>query len=88
MKLEKIGRARLKLRLPLYRHVLSDLKSPSLSEIFVAYAEASMQLDALRSSDHPDQSLIEEYERACREIENSIEPYLRMFRPALTMGGR
>lgn len=88
MSKEKIGRARLKLRLPAYRHVLSDLKSPSLSEIFVAYAEASMHLDALRAAEHPDPLMIEEYERVCRQIENSIEPYLRMFRPSRTSDAR
>lgn len=88
MNKEKIGRARLKLRLPDYRHVLTDLKSPSLSEIFVAYAEASMQLDALRASEHPDPLMIEEYERVCQQIENSIEPYLRMFRPPRTSDAR
>lgn len=84
MKLEKIGKARLKLRLPSYRHVLSELRSPALTEICIAYAEASMQLDRLRFCSCPDLLLIDEYERVCRELENSIEPYLRMFRPPLT----
>jgi hypothetical protein len=88
MKLEKIGKARLKLRLPSYRHVLSELKSPTLTETCIAYAEASMRLDALRNSGSPDLHLIERYERICGELENNIEPYLRMFRPPLTSNVR
>lgn len=83
-----IGKARLKLRLLSYRHVLSELRSPALTEICIAYAEASMQLDRLRFCSCPDLLLIDEYERVCRELENSIEPYLRMFRPPLTSNVR
>lgn len=78
MNLEKIGRARMMLRLPAYGQLLSELRSQSMIEIFIAYAEASLQLDALRSNDTPDWSLIEEYDRICLKIVSSIEPYLRM----------
>lgn len=80
MKLENVGKARLKLRLPSYRHVLSELKSPALTEICIAYAEASMQLDTLRFCRCPDLLLIGKYERICRD--------LRMFRPPLTSNVR
>ncbi|CAN7765021.1 hypothetical protein GFB56_18525 [Ensifer sp. T173] len=78
MNLEKIGRARMMLRLPAYGRLLSELRSRSMIEIFIAYAEASIQLDVLRSTDTPDGVLIEEYDQICLKIENSIEPYLRM----------
>lgn len=79
MELENIGRTRLKLRLPGYRHVLSEMKSASMMEIFRAYAEAATQVDTLRCSEDPDRLLIEEYEKICLEIESSIEPYLTLF---------
>ncbi len=87
MNLEKIGRTRMALRLPAYRQLLAGVRSTSLSEIFVAYAEAAIHLDTLRRSDCPELGQIVEYEQLCREMELSIEPYLRMFPPHVASKG-
>lgn len=78
MDLEKIGRSRLKIRLPERRQQLSEVRSPALRELCRAYAKAAMFRDLLRRSPGADRTLLDEYEVTCDEIEQDVDRLLRI----------
>ncbi|MGV4791785.1 hypothetical protein [Rhizobium sp. F40D2] len=72
---KEAGRRKLMLRLPELRHALADRYSEALGEIFEAYDLASNALDRFQRQHPRQQTLINEYEQVCREIEQEVMVY-------------
>lgn len=72
---KEAGRRKLMLRLPEFRRALAGQASEELGEIFEAYDLASNALDRFRRQHPRQQTLINEYEQVCREIEEEAAVY-------------
>ncbi|MBX5171121.1 hypothetical protein HJB84_14805 [Rhizobium sp. NZLR1b] len=72
---KECGRRKLMLRLPEFRPDLADQASEALGEIFEAYDLAANALDRFRRQHPRQQTLINEYEQVCREIEQEVVVY-------------
>lgn len=60
------------LRLPELRGALADQYSEALGEIFEAYDLATNALERFQKQHPGQQTLINEYEQICREIEQEV----------------
>ena len=69
------GRRKLMLRLPDIRHLLAEITSDTLAEMFEAYDLAVDALDRFRTQRPREDRLISEYEQLCREIEQEVVVY-------------
>jgi len=69
------GRRKLMLRLPDIRHLLAEITSETLGEMFEAYDLAVDALDRFRIQRPREDELITEYEQLCREIEQEVVVY-------------
>ncbi|QFY59357.1 hypothetical protein FZ934_02230 [Rhizobium grahamii] len=69
------GRRKLMLRLPDIRHILGNIASEPLGEMFEAYDLAVDALDRFRVQTPQELRLITEYEQLCEEIEQEVVVY-------------
>lgn len=72
MDFEKIGRARLMVRLPRHRKQLAELKFLALNSLIEAYGIAVITRDELREHATSGEPLIAEYEDSCQAIEDKV----------------
>ncbi len=72
MDFEKIGRARVMVRLPRYRKQLSDLDFLALSSLLEAYGVAVTSFESLQDHEKSEHALVAEYARQCQAIEEKI----------------
>jgi hypothetical protein len=70
MDFEKIGRARLMMRLPRHRKQISELRFLALNSLMAAYGVAVITRDELREHAMSDEPLTVAYESNCQAIED------------------
>jgi hypothetical protein len=71
------GRRKLMLRLPDIRHLLADMTSEALAEMFESYDLAVDALERFRSKSPREEKMISEYEQLCRDIEQEVVVYCK-----------
>ncbi|SDN96180.1 hypothetical protein SAMN05216328_14443 [Ensifer sp. YR511] len=77
MDLERIGRSRLKMRLPALRALIDAQQSPVLRALSEEYAVAWMARDQLSVARRCDPADLYDLEVICAEIENDVDRLLR-----------
>lgn len=83
MDFEKVGRARMMMRLPRHRKQISDANFPAISDLLNAYGAAAMKRDSLREQLTPGTSVMEEYEDLCQKLEDDIVRMLASVSPRM-----
>ncbi|MEI2302516.1 hypothetical protein [Ensifer sp. MJa1] len=81
MNFEKIGRARLMMRLPRHRKQLSELRFLALSTLIEAYGMAVVTRDELSGHAMSDEPLAAEYADKCKAIEDKVAMLLTNISP-------
>jgi hypothetical protein len=79
--LEKIGRARLMIRLPRHRKQLSELRFLALSTLIEAYGLAVVTRNELSEHAMSDEPLKAEYADKCQAIEDEVVTLLTNISP-------
>ncbi|MNL70149.1 hypothetical protein D3C87_1951070 [compost metagenome] len=73
MDFEPIGRSRMILRLPHFSRELRRTEVSRLNDLLEAYGHAVVQLEEYQQILPPDPNLLEDFEEACRRIEQEAE---------------
>ncbi|CAN7738780.1 MULTISPECIES: hypothetical protein [Ensifer] len=81
MDFEKIGRARLMIRLPRHRKQLSELRFLALSTLIEAYGLAVVTRNELSEHAMSDEPLKAEYTDKCQAIEDEVVTLLTNISP-------
>lgn len=81
MDFEKIGRARLMMRLPRHRKQISELRFLALNSLMAAYGVAVITRDELREHAMSDEPLTVVYESNCQAIEDKVVMLLTNISP-------
>lgn len=81
MDFEKVGRARMMMRLPAHRKKISDANFEAINELMEAYGVAVLNRDELREQRTPDPETLEEYEVLCQQLEDDIVRMLASVSP-------
>lgn len=72
MDFEKVGRARMMMRLPRHRKQISDANFLAITDLLEAYGLAAIKRDELREQLTPDPTIMAEYEDLCQKLEDDI----------------
>ncbi|NRP21595.1 hypothetical protein LPJGGPFB_04854 [Ensifer adhaerens] len=72
MDFEKVGRARLMMRLPNHRKQISDANFLAITDLLEAYGLAVIKRDELREQPISDPSILAEYEDLCQKLEDDV----------------
>ncbi|NRP21654.1 hypothetical protein LPJGGPFB_04913 [Ensifer adhaerens] len=83
MDFEKVGRARLKMRLPRHREQISDAYFLAFTDLLEAYGLAAIKRDELREQATPDRSILAEYEDLCQTLEEDVIKMLACVSPRM-----
>jgi hypothetical protein len=83
MDFEKVGRARLKMRLPRHRKQISDANFLAFTDLLEAYGLAAIKRDELREQPTPDRSILAEYEDLCQTLEEDVIKMLACVSPRM-----
>lgn len=75
MDFEQIGRARLMMRLPQHRDLISTGSFLAFTDLLEAYGLACIKRDEARSQRNDDR-LLEDYEQQCRTLEDGARSML------------
>jgi hypothetical protein len=79
MNLERIGRSRLKLKLPALRALIDAQQSRAFRALCEEYALAAMAIDELTAATSHDAVDLDGLEAVCAEIESEVDRLLRTF---------
>jgi hypothetical protein len=71
----KRGLSKLMLKLPAVRSQLRQATGEPLQSLAEAYEDATSTLESLRRARNPDNSLSDEYDRLCQDIEAEVLRY-------------
>lgn len=83
MDFERVGRARIMMRLPRHRRQISDANFRAITDLLEAYGIAAMKRDELRGKGACDQNLVEEYEDLCQKLEDDVLSMLANVSPRI-----
>ena len=83
MDFQKVGRARMMMRLPRHRKQIADANFVAITELLEAYGKAAMTRDELREQADPAPALLKEYEDLCRKLEDDILRMLSAVSPRM-----
>ncbi|WP_457584943.1 hypothetical protein [Ensifer canadensis] len=83
MDFEKVGRARMMMRLPRHRKQISDANFLAINNLLEAYGVAAVKRDELREQLTPNPTLMEEYEDLCQKLEDDVVRMLASVSPRI-----
>lgn len=82
MDFEKVGRARMMMRLPKHRKQISDANFLAITDLLKAYGAAAMKRDSLREQLTPG-AAVNDYEDRCQKLEDAIVQMLASVSPRM-----
>lgn len=83
MDFEKIGRARMMMRLPRHRKQISDANFLAINDLLEAYCLAAMKRDELREQLMPEPASVDEYDELCQKLEDDLIRMLASVSPRM-----
>lgn len=83
MDFQKVGRARMMMRLPRHRKQIADANFVAITDLLEAYGKAAVTRDELREQAAPAPALLKEYEDLCRKLEDDILRMLSAVSPRM-----